>query len=71
MNKLSYEEATKKLNKIIEKFEEGNLPIDQAIKNLEEGASIIKDCYSILDEAKGKLTEIKETLNGLQEVDGN
>lgn len=68
MNNISYEEATKKLNEIIAKLEDGNLSIDQAIKSLEEGATLIKHCYSILDDAKGKLSEIKETLNGLQET---
>ncbi len=69
MNNLSYEESISKLNEIIEKIEAGTLSIDQSIASLEEGAELIKHCYSILDNAKGKLTIIKETLNSTIEED--
>ena len=68
MNNISYEEATDKLDKIINKIESGNISMDEALKELDEGLKLIKYCYTKLDQAKGKLTEIKITLNGLEET---
>jgi len=65
---LSYEEASKKLQEIIDKIEGGTLPIDEAIKLFEEGQQLIQFCYKTLDGAKGKLTEIKANLDTLEEI---
>ncbi len=63
MENISYEEAAKELNQIIEKLEEGSL-----VKLFERGQELIKICYNSLDKAKGKLTEIKETIDNIEEV---
>ena len=68
MENLSYEDASKKLNKIIEALEEGNLPMEKAIEYFDEGQKLIKICYDALNKAKGKLTEIKENLDNIEEV---
>lgn len=65
--KLSYEESIKELNKIVEQLENGDLPLSKAMEVFEQGQSLIKECYSQLDSAKGKLTEIKENLGKLEE----
>lgn len=67
-NKISYEEASKQLQEIIDKIENGQLPLDEALKLFEKGQELIKICYSSLDQAKGKLTEIKETIGKIEEV---
>lgn len=64
---LSYEEALKELNDIVEKLENGTLPMSEAIELFERGKKLVKVCYGHLDKAKGKLTEIKETIDGLEE----
>ena len=64
---LSYEEASSKLNEIIQKLEEGQVSMSEAIKLFDEGKTLVNVCYKHLDKAKGKLTEIKETLEGLEE----
>lgn len=66
--KMSYEEASKKLQNIIEQVESGTLSLDESIKLFEEGSKLIQFCYKTLDGAKGKLTEIKATLDGLEEI---
>lgn len=68
MEKLSYEEANKRLNKIIELMESGNVTMSEAENLIDEGQTLIKDCYASLDSAKGKLTELKETIDKLEEV---
>ena len=65
---LSYEEAAKELQQIIEKIESQSISLDESLKMFERGQELIKICYTALDGAKGKLTEIKETLNKLEEV---
>lgn len=66
-NKLSYEEASKELNKIVEQLESGELPMSKATELFEKAQELIKICYSNLDKAKGKLTEVKENLGKLEE----
>ncbi len=68
MEKISYEEASKELNQIIEKLEEDKLPLSSAMQMFERGQELVKICYKNLDSAKGKLTEIKETIDKLEEI---
>lgn len=68
MEKMTYEEASKELNSIIEKIESGTLPMEEVIKLMTKSKSLIEICYKELDKAKGKLTEIRETLGTLEEV---
>lgn len=65
---LSYEEASKELQQIIEKIENQAISLDDALKLFERGQELIKICYASLDGAKGKLTQIKETLGKLEEI---
>ncbi|MBO5394397.1 MAG: exodeoxyribonuclease VII small subunit [Clostridia bacterium] len=67
-NKISYEEAAKQLQEIIDKIENGKLPLDEAVKLFEKGKELISICYNLLDQAKGKLTEIKEVAGKLEEA---
>ena len=64
---ISYEQASKELQEIINKIELGEISIDESIKLFERGQELIQICYSALDKAKGKLTEIKEKSGNLEE----
>lgn len=68
MEKSSYEEASKELAQIINQLESGQLSLDEALKLFERGKELILVCNNCLNQAKGKLTEIKETLDKLEEV---
>ncbi len=63
--KLSYEDAIKKLNEINEKLSAQNITLDQSSKLFEEGATLIKLCYEHLKVVKGKMLTIKDTIDGL------
>ncbi len=67
MEKISYEDASKELNQIIEKLEEDKLPLSMAMQMFERGQELVKICYESLDKAKGKLSEVRETINKLEE----
>lgn len=67
-NKISYEEASKELSKIVEQLESGELSLSKAMEFFERGQELIKICYSNLDKAKGKLSEVKENLGKIEEI---
>ena len=68
MENLSYEEASKELSQIVFKLENGQTSLDEATKLLERGKELISICHSSLSQAKGKLTEIREVLDKLEEI---
>ncbi len=68
MEKTTYEEAAKELAQIVSSLESGQLPLDIALQLLERGKELVCLCYSLLTQAKGKLSEIKETLGKLEEI---
>lgn len=68
MDKISYEEASRQLNEILQKIESGELSVEEAMKSIDRANELILICYKELDKAKGKLTEIRETLDGLEEL---
>lgn len=67
MEKPTYEQASKELEEIVAKLENGNLPMNEAVKLFERGQELVKFCFGELDSAKGKLTVIKEELGKLIE----
>ena len=68
MENISYEDATKELNIIISKLEGGSITLDEAVACVERGKELIKLCYQSLSHAKGKLTELKDSLGKLEEI---
>jgi len=53
--KESFEEALKKLEKIVARMEEADIPLEEALKNFEEGVRLARFCSKKLDEAEQKL----------------
>lgn len=58
--KMTYEQAIKKLEEIVEKLEDGSLSIEESLELYEEGAKLSEFCHKILKEARQKLTDISE-----------
>jgi len=57
-NKLSFEEAMTKLEEIVEKLEEGDIPLEDAIKYYKEGMELSKLCHDKLKHVEAQLTQI-------------
>ena len=55
---LSFEEALKRLEEIVGKLENGDLPIDESLKLFEEGAALSIICSRKLDEAEQTILKI-------------
>lgn len=56
--KKTYEENLKELDEIIEKLEEGDLSLDDSIKEYEKSMKLLVECGKILDEAQSKIQKI-------------
>jgi exodeoxyribonuclease VII small subunit len=52
---IKFEDALKRLEKIVEKLEAGDVPLDESLSLYEEGISLFKHCSSKLEEAKKKV----------------
>jgi exodeoxyribonuclease VII small subunit len=50
-----FEDALKKLEKIVEKLERGSLPLEEAMEAFAEGVRLVKHCNQKLDEAENRV----------------
>jgi exodeoxyribonuclease VII small subunit len=55
MAEIKFEEALKKLEKIVEELEKGDLSLDEALKKYQEGIELARVCSQRLDNAKKKI----------------
>ncbi len=58
--KMTYEQATKRLEEIVEKLESGEMPLEESMKLYEEGVKLSDFCMKKLSEAKQKILDINE-----------
>ena len=58
MKNMTYEKAVKRLEEIVDKLENGNLPLEEMMKLYEEGTVLALKCAKSLDEAQLKITEL-------------
>ncbi|WP_077326887.1 exodeoxyribonuclease VII small subunit [Virgibacillus siamensis] len=57
-NNVSFEQAMEDLEKIVEKLEEGDVPLEKAITYYQEGMKLSKICSDKLKNVQGKMTQI-------------
>ncbi|QKY69293.1 exodeoxyribonuclease VII small subunit [Lentibacillus sp. CBA3610] len=57
-NNLSFEEAMLELEKIVEKLEKGDVPLEKAISYYQEGMQLSKICNDKLTNVQEKMTKI-------------
>jgi exodeoxyribonuclease VII small subunit len=56
--KISFEEAMTKLERIVDKLEEGDVPLEEAIIFYKEGMELSKLCHDKLKSVEEQLTQI-------------
>jgi exodeoxyribonuclease VII small subunit len=62
---LQFEEAIEKLESIIERMESEQIPLQELLKDYEEGTKLLKLCRTRIDGARQKVDKInKELTNG-------
>lgn len=57
-DEISFEEAMSELEKIVEKLEEGDVPLEKAITYYQNGMHLSKVCHDKLTNAQEKMTKI-------------
>lgn len=58
MNKQSFEDALKSLESIVSALENGDLPLEEAVKKYEEGMALSQHCHKLLEQAEKVLTKV-------------
>jgi exodeoxyribonuclease VII small subunit len=64
MAELKFEEALKRLEKIVDDLENGELSLDEALKKYEEGIELSRVCAKRLDNAKKKIDILTKNKKG-------
>ncbi len=61
---VSFEEALKKLESIVESMEAGDLSLETLLARFEEGIRLVKNCQARLEEAEVKIQKLEKTASG-------
>jgi exodeoxyribonuclease VII small subunit len=64
MAEVKFEEALKKLEKIVEDLEGGDLSLDEALKKYQEGIELSRLCSLRLESAKKKIDALVKNKKG-------
>lgn len=64
--KLTFEEAMKQLEQIVDKLEHGEEPLEEALKLFEEGTSLAAYCYTALQNAQQKVEQLSAETEQLE-----
>jgi exodeoxyribonuclease VII small subunit len=64
MAEIKFEETLKKLEKIVEDLEKGDLSLDEALKKYQEGIELARVCAQRLDSAKKKVDVLVKNKKG-------
>jgi len=55
---ISFEEKLEQLEKIVKALENGDIPLEQAIKKFEEATNLAKDCHETIEKATDTVQKI-------------
>ena len=65
---MKFEDALKKLEKIVDDLEDGNIPLDESLEKYEEGIKLSKMCAKKLEVAKKKVEILLKSEDGSVEL---
>jgi exodeoxyribonuclease VII small subunit len=65
---MTFEEAQKELEQIVERLERGDAGLDEALKLWERGEELYKLCRERLDAAEGKVEELARAIESAKPV---
>ena len=66
---LPFEEAMARLETLVQGMESDQVPLDDLIKNYEEGTALYQVCEKRLDEAQGRIERIRKKRDGTVELE--
>lgn len=68
-NNMSFEDAMARLEKIVSKLEEGDVPLEKAITYYQEGMKLSKVCSDKLTNVEEKMTQIMNEQGEMEEFE--
>ena len=60
ISELSFEESIKSLTEIVGRIEQGEIPLQDSLKQYERGMALIKHCRGILQRAEKRIEKISK-----------
>jgi exodeoxyribonuclease VII small subunit len=70
MAKDKFEEAVSKLERIVERLEQGEIPLEESLKLFEEGIRLSRFCSQKLDEAEKRVEILLKDEEGRVKTEG-
>ncbi len=64
MAQKTFEQSMKQLEKIVRELEDGDLPLEKALKKFEEGMKLTRFCSAKLDETEKKVSILLKDTDG-------
>ena len=68
VGKLSFEESIRQLKEIVDKIEQGQIPLQDSLDQYEKGMALIKHCRGILQKAEKRIEKISQAEQGEEET---
>jgi len=65
---MSFEQDYNRLQEIVKKLEEGDLPLKESLELFQEGISLYRRCQEELSQAEGKILELIKSVDQEWEV---
>lgn len=62
MKKMTYDQATLRLEEIVKKLEDENTPIEESLKLFKEGISLTEFCTNKLKDIENEITIIQDSI---------
>lgn len=69
-SKMTFEQANKQLEETVEKMENGNLTLQESVKEYAKACELLAFCMNELETCKGEIVEINERIQKLRNVEG-
>lgn len=57
-----FEEKMERLENIVEKLEDREIPLNKSLELFEEGVKLVDDLQNLLEDAEGKVNELMDNL---------
>ena len=60
----SFETMMKRLEDLVARLEEGNLPLEDSIRSFEEGMALVRQCTAVLQQAEERIQKLTRDAAG-------
>ena len=61
---MTFEASVARLDEIVKQMEQGNVPLEEALKLFQEGTSLVQQCGELLDEAELQVVKLMKSADG-------